>query len=136
MASRASHPPSSSSTELPSSGGSLSLCDREEKTSHAEPLTVEGGGSRGERRWGSLHISREAEAGDGRLCWDRVAHAAHTSSDKQRAKFGLLPAARGERLRAEPHFTDGETEACAVDGFVLGVGDRKTWQEDRALGCL
>lgn len=97
---------------------------------------MEGGGSRGEQRWGSLDISGEAEAGDGRLCWDRVAHAAHTSSDKQGAKFSSLPAARGERLRAEPHFTDEETEACAVDGFVLGVGDRKTWQEDRALGCL
>lgn len=74
-----------------------------------------------------MDISGEAEAGDGRVRWDRMAHAAHMRSDKQRAKFNLLPAARGEHLRVKPHFTDGETEACSVDGFVLGVGDRKTW---------
>lgn len=85
---------------------------------------------------GSLDILGEVEAGDGRVCWDRVAHAAHTRSDRQGAKFSLLPAARGEHLRVKPHFTDGETEACSVDAFVLGVGDRKMWQEDRALGCL
>lgn len=52
--------------------------------------------------------------------------ATRIRSDKRESEFHLLPRLGDESSKSKPRLTDGETEACSVDGQVLGIGDTKT----------